>query len=88
MILLSTFTGCVTPTTDFDTVKVVVTVTRNGGDYTLNPTGESGYQMHAVVGTLSIEALGLDIDTQAMVNTYKQLLQITNNTMKICMVVE
>jgi len=63
--------GCTTPGTDFDVVKVVATVTRNGGDYTITPTGESGYEMHVVVGTLSVQALEMDIDSQAIKSLYK-----------------
>ncbi|MEF8806142.1 MAG: hypothetical protein V5A63_18885 [Bacteroides sp.] len=62
--------GCVTPDKKFDTVKIVATVTRNGGDYTLSETGEQGYQLHVVTGTLSIEALGQTVDTQSIKTQY------------------
>lgn len=65
------FSGCTTPGTNFDTVKVVASITRNGGDYKIAPTGESGYAMHVVIGTLSISALGMDINEQKIKNAYK-----------------
>ncbi len=75
MLLMVTLTlsGCITPGTEFDTVKIVATVTRNGGDFTISPTGESGMQLHVVTGTLSISALGQDIDQQGIKSTYNSV---------------
>ena len=70
IVCLVSLMGCTTPGTDFDTVKVVATITRNGGDYELTPSGESGYDLHVVSGTLSIEALGLDFDSQSIETKY------------------
>ena len=71
LVMLSGLSGCVTPGKDFDTVKIIATVTRNGGDYTLEPTGESGYELNVAIATMSIEALNLDIDQQEIKTQYK-----------------
>ncbi len=75
VIMLTSVTllsGCTTPGKDFDTIKIVTSIQRNGGDFSLTPTGANGYEMHTCIGRLSVEALGFDLDQQSIKAQYQE----------------
>ena len=72
LMVLTSFSGCVTPGTDFDELKIVCTVTRDG----------SSYDIYTAIGAKSIQALGMTLDTQAIGDIKEQNIESYNSRLK------